>query len=93
MFCTGNGWHHENGTLCPTLLLNSQAPTALLEFTRCGCLKGCSKQCKYKKISVACTQAYACSGDECLNPFTAAVSSEEDNGEDISSDSEDAEET
>ena len=50
------------------------------------------KQCKYKKISLACTQACACSGDECLNPFTAAINSEEDSDEDTSSDSEDAEE-
>ena len=90
---TGNGWHHENDTLCPTLLLNSPAPTALLELTRCGCLKGCSKNCKCKKISLACTEACACSGDEdCLNPFTTAVSSDEDSDEDISSDSEDTEE-
>ena len=34
-----------------------------------------------------------CSGDDCLNPFTTAVSSEEDSDKDISSDREDAEET
>ena len=44
-----------------------------------------------KKISLACTQACVCSGDECLNPFNTAVSSKEDNDEDISSDSEDLE--
>ena len=90
---TWNGWHHENGTLCLTLLLNPPASFALLELTRYGYLKGYSKRCKCKKISVACTQAGACSGhEECLNPFTATVSSEEDGDEDISSDSEHAEE-
>ena len=83
-------FHHQNGTLCWTLLINLPALTALLELTRCGCLKGCSKQCKCKKISLACTHTSACSGDEYLNPFTAVVSSESYG--DIRSDNEDAEE-
>ena len=76
-------------------MLNAQAPTALLELTRYGRIKGCSRNCKCKKISLAYTQACGCSGDdECLNPYTIDVNSEEesDEDEDISSEDEDLEE-
>ena len=55
--------------------------------------KRSKKHCKCKKIPIACTQSYACSVDEYLNPFTIAVSSDEDSDEDIRSDSEDTEKT
>ena len=58
-----------------------------------GLFKRSKKHCKCKKIPIACTQAYACSVDECLNPFTTAVSSDEDSDEDIRSDSEYTEKT
>ena len=76
-------------------MLNSPAPTTLLELTRCGCLKRCSRNCKCKKIALACIQACEYSGgEEYLNPYTASVDSKEesDDDEDISSEDEDSEE-
>ena len=51
---TGNGCHLENGILVPTLIEREPAPNTLVEFTTCGCQKGCSRNCKcQKKISRA----------------------------------------
>lgn len=64
-------------------MMQSAAPEALLELTRCGCANGCSFRCKCVKNSLACTQACNCCGDEdCANPFTSAVHVTEETDDD-----------
>jgi hypothetical protein len=65
----GHGWHTVDGQLAPTLMTQPAAPNTLLELIRCGCSKGCIKNCKCKNHHLACTQACKCTGDEsCNNP-------------------------
>ena len=46
---TGNGWHLEDDILVPTLIEREPAPNTLVEFTTCGCQKGCGRNCKCQK--------------------------------------------
>ena len=84
---TENGWHSEDDILVPTLIEREPTPNTLVEFTTCGCQKGCSRNYKCQKEDLPCTEACSCGADEdCRSPFSVQLIAE--NESDSDSDSE-----
>lgn len=79
----GNGWKLEDNTLCPVWMTQPAAPDFLIELVRCGCKAGCTKNCRCKKESLACTASCLCAGDEtCQNPYKYGDDSSDDSDND-----------
>ena len=65
-----------DGILVPTLIERKPEPNTLVEFTTCGCQKGCSRnrKCQIEKEDLPCTEACFCGADEdCRNPFSVQL--------------------
>ena len=62
------GWEtNKAGTWQPLWSLLPQASSSCQELLKCGCKKGCQRNCKCKKASLKCTALCYCRG-ECASP-------------------------
>lgn len=79
------GWVEQDGgqLLLPVPCLRAPAPEFILKLVRCGCQKGCERNCECRRAGLPCTVMCAhCSGVDCSNPERAPENSQEDNPDD-----------
>ena len=62
------GWELSNGQWNPMWMTLPQASKACSELLKCGCKKGCTKNCKCVKALMKCTSLCNCGG-ECHDPI------------------------
>ena len=63
-----NGWEVKDGMYIPVRCLNSPAPRAVIELTKCGCKSDCSgARCSCFKNALPCTPLCKCYNGVCDN--------------------------